>query len=140
MGRRIGTLGLVNYRDHPTNRKYKVFSFYTEHEAESFKAELNHRNIWFEYDTEQIRNRYPNLPGAVEFETVHLFGVKDIHFKKAQRANYMVSAKHRKPIIKYRILRYALLAVFFGTLTLGIVGYVKNQQKLKEKTEELQNE
>ncbi|MFT4602324.1 MAG: hypothetical protein ACI857_002510, partial [Arenicella sp.] len=109
-------------------------------EAETFKKELNERKIWFEYDTSEVKNRYPNLPGAVPYETIHLFGVPAIHFKKAQRANYMVSAAHRKPIIKYRFLRYALLTVFFGMLTLGIVGYVKNQQKLKERTEELRNE
>ena len=140
MGRRIGALGLVNYKDHPTNRKYKVFSFYSEAEADTFKKELDAQKVWFEYDTSEVKNKYPNLPGAKEFETVHLVGVQSIHFKKAQRANYIASAKHRKPIIKYRFLRYGLLTVFFTLLTIAIVGYVKNQQKLKERTEQLENE
>jgi len=140
MGRRIGTFGLVNYKDHPTNQQYKVFSFYSIEEANTFKQQLEEQKIWFEYDTSEVKNRYPNLPGAQEYETVHLVGVKKIHFKKAQKANFMASAKHRKPIIKYRFLRYGLLAVFFSLLTIAIVGYVKNQQKLKERTEQLENE
>ena len=129
MGKRIGVLGLVNYRTHPTDNRYKVFSFYSEGEAEMFKIELKERNVWFEYDTD-----------VVDEDIVHLFGVNNSDFNRAQKANFAVSAKYRNPIIKNRILRIGLMTIFLSLLTLGIVGYVKNMNKLNEKTQQLENQ
>ena len=35
-----GLIKLVNHKDHPTNKAYKVFFFYKKHEAEHFKTLL----------------------------------------------------------------------------------------------------
>jgi hypothetical protein len=35
-----GLIKLVNHKDHPTNKAYKVFFFYKRHEAEHFKTLL----------------------------------------------------------------------------------------------------
>ena len=129
MGRRIGTLGLVNYRTHPTDNRYKVFSFYKQEEADQFKDELENRKVWFEYDTEEVKEG-----------TVHLFGVNNSDFNRAQKANFAVSAVHRNHIIKNKFLRITLMTLFLSLLTLAIVGYVKNMNKLEEKTEQLENE
>jgi hypothetical protein len=126
MGRRIGILGLVNYRVHPTNRNYRVFSFNTEAEADMFQEELENRNIWFERDTEEIKEGI-----------IHLFGVEKGDYNNAMNANYAVSAKHRKPMIKNKFLRITLITLTATMITLGVIGYVKKMQMLEEKTEQL---
>lgn len=129
MGRRIGFLGLVNYKVHPTDNRYKIFSFYTEAEADMFQTELETRKIWFEANSETLKD-----------STVYLFGVNNSDFNRAQKANFAVSAKYRNPIIKNKFLRIALMTLFFGLLTIAVIGYVKNQQILEEKTKQLENE
>ena len=42
-----GLIKLVNHKDHPTNKAYKVFFFYKKHEAEHFKTLLLKENIHF---------------------------------------------------------------------------------------------
>lgn len=115
MGKRIGKLGLVNYIDHPTNKKYKVFNFNTLHEAELFEKRLQQEKVWFEKDEEEHEN-----------ETLYLFAVENKQFEKAQKANFFVSAQTRKNIIPNAYLRYALLIFVFGIVALAIIGYVKN--------------
>lgn len=140
MARRIGKLGLVNYRTHPTNTQYKVFSFNTEAESDLFRSELEKEGIWFEYDTEEINEGKGYISGSETITTVHLYGVYKNDFNRAQQANFRVSAKFRDPMIKSSLLRYTLLIFFASMLTLAIVGYVKNQQILDQKTEELQQD
>jgi hypothetical protein len=139
MARRIGALGLVNYKSHPTNKQYKVFSFYSLVEAEHFKKELEERRVWYEFDEEEFLPR-PMLGQDKKTEVVYLIGIHKNDFSRAQRANYVVTGKHKKFMIKSGFLRYALLIFFFSMLTLGIIGYVKNMNKLQEKTEQLENE
>ena len=129
MGRRIGVFGLVNYRVHPTEQRYRVFSFNSEEEADMMQDELEKRNIWYERNYEEIK-------GGI----IHLFGVDKRDFKAAMNANYAVSAHHRNPMIKNKLLRYALIILTAGLVTLGIIGYVKNMQILEEKTEQLEKE
>lgn len=122
-------MGLVNYRVHPGNEQYRVFSFNTVQEADMMEAELEKRNIWFERDTDEIKEG-----------TIHLFGVEKSDFKAAMQANYAVSAKHRNHIIKNKFLRIALITLTLSLVTLGIIGYVKNMQKLNTETEQVENE
>lgn len=93
------------------------------------EEELKKRHIWFERDSDEIKEG-----------TIHLFGVDASDFKGAMDANYMVSAKYRNPMIKNKILRIALITLTASLVTLGVIGYVKNMQKLEEKTEQLENE
>lgn len=115
MGKRIGKFGLVNYADHPTNKKYTVFNFNTEREATLFEEMLNKENLYFEKDADQH-----------EDETLYLYAVETKHFEKAQKANFMVSAKVRKNIIPNAFLRYSLILFFFAVIALAVIGYVKN--------------
>lgn len=117
MGRRIGFLGLVNYKDHPTDKRYKVFNFYREEEAEMFEKMLKEKNVWFEKDVTDLEKKA---------ETVYLFGVAQTDFLKAQNANFMVSATYRKPFIGNKIARWSLVLFFLAVVTFAIVGYVKN--------------
>lgn len=129
MGRRIGVLGLVNYKTHPSDNRYKVFSFYSQKEADLFKLELDKRNVSFETDTDEVKD-----------ETIYLFAISNRDFNRAQKANFVVSANHRKPIINNKYLRYSLLFFFAAVLTLGIIGYVYKMNILDKKTEQLNEE
>lgn len=129
MGRRVGIWGLVNYRTHPSNERYKIFSFNSEAEADMMEVELSKRNIWFERGEEEIK-------GGMIF----LLGVNKSDFKSAMDANFAVSAKYRNPMIKNKLLRFMLIGMTVSLVTLGLIGYVKNMQKLNEKTEEVHQE
>lgn len=115
MGRRIGALGLVNYRVHPVNKQYRVFGFYTTEEADSFRRELEKRQVWYDADQEQVKQ-----------ETLYLIGVHQSDFKKAQQANFTVAARHRTPIIKNRWIGVALIIAVVGLLVIGMIGYIKD--------------
>lgn len=129
MGRRVGVLGLVNYRKHPSNENYHIFSFNSEAEQKMMEDELRKRKIWFESGSEEIK-------GGI----IYLVGVQKRTFKEAMNANYAVSARHRNPMIKNKLLRYSLVILTLSLVTLGLIGYVKNMQKLNEKTEQLERE
>lgn len=126
MGRRIGTLGLVNYKEHPVDNRYKVFNFNTKAEADYFEQLLNEKKITYEKDQETVEDKAViNLvPSEGKMMTMFLFAVNQRDFDKAQKANYLVSAKYRQPTIKNKYLRIGLLVFFFIVLTLGIVSYM----------------
>lgn len=126
MGRRIGTLGLVNYKEHPVDNRYKVFNFNTKAEADYFEQLLNEKKITYEKDQEKVEDKAViNLvPSEGKMMTMFLFAVNQRDFDKAQKANYLVSAKFRQPTIKNKYLRIGLLVFFFIVLTLGIVSYM----------------
>ena len=94
-----------------------------------FQEELEKKNIWFERDEEEIKEG-----------VIYLFGVDKSDYTAAMQANYAVSAKHRNPMIKNNFLRYALIILTLSMVTLGIIGYVKNMQKLDQETERIENE
>lgn len=117
MGRRIGTLGLVNYKTHPTDNRYKIFNFNSKDEADYFESLLTEKGIWFEKDVEQLETNTP----------LYLFGINSNDFEKVQKANFLVSAKHRQPTIKNNFARYALVIFFIFIVTIGLIGYIKAQ-------------
>lgn len=129
MGRRIGTMGLVNYKDHPTDNRYKVFNFNSVEEAEMFEAQLVESNVWFEKDEEVVENKatiqFTLDPEGEKFHKTYLFAVEQRDFDKAQKFNFNVSAKYRKPFIKYNLFKIVLLLFFFAFLGLAIFGYIK---------------
>ena len=115
MGRRIGNLRLVNYKDHPTNSMYKVLNFNSEPEAQLFEKLLIEQNIWYEKDIELYDN-----------EPLYLFAVKNKVFDQVQRLNFEVSAKFRTPIIKNKVVRYLFVGFFLSILLFAIIGYLKS--------------
>jgi len=115
----IVDLGLVNYVKHPTNPNYIVYRFPDKHRADSFQFELEQKGIWFERGEEEKRQR-----------TYHLIGIHKNDYKKTVRINYLVEAKHKKPLIPFKTLRFGLLLMSAGLLTLAIIGYCKRQNIL----------
>lgn len=112
-------LGLVNYTKHPSNNDYVVFRYPDEERANTFEEFLKAENIWFERSSEAHKQR-----------TYHLFGLHKSDFKRAERLNMKVEGKHKKPMIPIAGLRWFVVLFGMAALTLAIVGYCKQQQKL----------
>lgn len=112
-------LGLVNYTKHPENSEYVVFRFPDEERANSFEEHLTKEKIWFERSSEAHKQR-----------TYYLFGLHKTDFKRAERLNMLVEGKHKKPMIPIAGIRWFIVLFGMAALTLAIVGYCKQQQKL----------
>ena len=115
----IVDLGLVNYVKHPSNPSYIVFRFADVERANSFEQVLAENDIWFEKGEEEKRNK-----------PYYLFGIHKNDYKRVEKLNYLVEAKHKKPFIPFKALRYVVMVVSFGLLTLAILGYCARQKKL----------
>ncbi len=116
MGKRIGNMGLVNYKDHPTNEMYKILNFNSAEESEMFETLLKEKSLWYEKDTE-----------AYNGSTIYLFAVRNRDFDKVQRINFEVTAKFRSPMIKSKIGQYALVGFFLAIIVIALIGYFKSQ-------------
>ncbi len=116
-------LGFVNYVQHPENKNYVVFRFADSNRAESFETTLKDQKIWFEKGEEQKRNK-----------PYFMFAVHHSDFKKVEQINYDVEAKHKKPIIPFKGLRWSLFVFSLFVMILATVGYCKAQNKIHEST------
>jgi hypothetical protein len=112
-------LGLVNYTKHPSNSEYVVFRFPDIDRANSFEEYLTKEKIWFERSSEERKQR-----------TYFLFGLHKTDFKRAERLNVVVEGRHKKPLIPIAGLRWFVVLFGMAALTLALVGYCKQQQKL----------
>jgi hypothetical protein len=112
-------LGLVNYTKHPSNSNYVVFRFPDIERADTFEEHLNEQKIWFERSSEPHKQR-----------TYYLFGLHKSDFKRAERINILVEGKHKKPLIPVAGIRWFIVIFGMAALTLALVGYCKQQQKL----------
>ena len=122
-------MGLVNYNEHPTNKRYKVFNFHSLKEADRFEELLRENQIWFERDRGDIKER-----------AIYLFGIAQKDFSKVQRLNFKVSSEFKGRMIKSKFWRYTLVVFFFSVIALGLIGYLKNMQILNEKTKQVEQE
>lgn len=114
-------LGLVNYLKHPSNSNYVVFRFADEARAISFEENLVDQQIWFEKGEEMKRTK-----------NIILFGVHKSDYKKVEKINYLVEAKHKKKLISVSWLRYSLLIFSALIMTLTLIGYCEAQKKLNQ--------
>ncbi len=112
-------LGLVNYTKHPSNPDYVVFRFPDVDRANTFEEYLKAENIWFERSSEPHKQR-----------TYYLFGLHKTDFKRAERLNLKVEGKHKKPLIPIAGIRWFIVLFGMTALTLAVVGYCKQQEKL----------
>lgn len=113
-------LGLVNYVRHPENTNYVVFRFSDILRAESFEEELVKAKIWFEKGEEDRKGKVYTL-----------FGVHKNDYKKAEKINFMVEAKHKKPFIPFKIFRFSVILISTIAMTLAVLGYCATQNKLR---------
>lgn len=122
-------LGLVNYVQHPENKDYIVFRFGDIERADSFQVELESRSIWFERGEEMKRTRM-----------IYLVGIHKNDFKRVERINYLVEAKHKKKLIPVAPLRYLILIISFAAMTLAIMGYCERQKTLQRVNDQYQSQ
>lgn len=114
MGKRIGYFNLVNYKDHPANEMYKVINFNSKEESDFFEEKLIEGGHFYEKDNEPYKDG-----------TIYLFAVKNREFRKIQRLNFEVHSKYRKPMVKNKYGRYALVAFFIFIMTIALIGFFK---------------
>lgn len=112
-------LGLVNYIRHPENQNYVVFRFADPARAMSFEEELLNAKIWFEKGEKDSKSK-----------SYTLFGIHKQDYKRVEKINYLVEAKHKKPIIPWKIFRYTILIISTIAMTMALVGYCEAQKKL----------
>ena len=129
MGRRIGGLGLVNFKDHPKDNRYKIFNFNTKPEADFFEKMLTEDNISFEKDEEEL-DSLSTLHFTIRHEvekkgTMYLYAVGQRDLPKVHQMNYKVNAKFRENMIKNPLLRYGLVIFFLAVVGFAIFGYIK---------------
>ena len=115
----IVDLGLVNYVQHPTNPSYIVYRFSDVNRANSFEEELLRQTIWFEKSSEPKKKK-----------TYYLFGIHKRDFSKTESINYQVEAKHKKPFIPFKGLRFMVMLFSFSILLLAILGYCHKMRVL----------
>jgi len=108
-------LGFVNYKKHPSDSRYMVFRFKNHDMADFFREEMGNQKIWFEEGEEVLKSD----------KKVIMFGVHNTDYKKAQKINYMASAKHRSRFIENPPLRYMLLGMLFFLIAFAIFGIIK---------------
>lgn len=116
-------LGLVNYVQHPENKKYIVFRFADEHRAAFFEKKLMDQSIWFEKGEEMKKTTL-----------FRLFAIHGSDFKTVEKINFETEANFKKPLIPTKWLRYSLLLFSTFVMTLTLMGYCNKQKQLEEST------
>lgn len=106
---------ITNYYDHPTNPTYTVFHFFQEERAQTFEELLKESKIPFEKHLDDEGGR-----------KIYLFGVSNIHRKKAVRINFVTIGKYREKFVPYRWMRWALYLFALALISLAIIGYIKS--------------
>jgi hypothetical protein len=127
MGGKVGFMGLVNYKDHPTDNRYTIFNFNSVDEANCFEKMLVNEGVKFEKDEELMADNtllsYTQTPSQREKTLTYLFAVSQRDFKRAQHANFLVSAKFRDPVFKKSYIKWGLIIFFLGIVGFSITGY-----------------
>lgn len=116
-------LGFVNYTQHPENPDYVVFRFADVNRANSFREALQLQKIWFEEANEEKKQ-----------VTYTLFGLHKTDYNKAQKINISVEAKHKKFLIPGKFFRWFVVLFGVTMITLAIIGFIKNPNKEKTKS------
>ena len=103
---------LTNYRKHPTDPKYYVFTFDVVEKATFFEHLLIEHKLWFEKFEEEDRSRV-------------MFGVHRNDYKKVLHLNHLTTARYKKPFIPNVYFRWFLIALSFSIVILAFYGYFK---------------
>ena len=106
---------LNNYRPHPTNSKYLIFIYHDYNMACNFEDELSEKELYFEKD---VSENGPNKRW--------LYAVKKRDLESVKRCNNIAIGTHRKPFISDPILRYFVIALSVGLMTLALIGFIKS--------------
>lgn len=100
----------INFQDHPTNFRKKVFFFEVVSHADHFEAQLNEAAIPYE---KQIDH---------EGDQKVYFGVSSSDFEAAKKLNYITLGKFRDKFIPDTALRWFVIGISVIVLTLTFLG------------------
>lgn len=106
----MSLVNLTNYRDHPTNPSYMVFFFHRKEVADTFEELLLIHMVDFERAFED------------EGRERHLFGVRKLEFRAAEKLNYEALGRHRNQFIPNRYLRIFVLLLTISLIMLALIG------------------
>lgn len=120
-------MGLVNYRQHPTNVNFIVYRFKDIKRADTFEEKVKAANIWYERSD----------PEEDEKE-LYLFAVEKKFFNKTQKLNFETEAKHKRFLIPNKVFRNFFVLFFVSIIVLATVGYCQSRKILKEATEQIE--
>jgi hypothetical protein len=120
-------LGLVNYRQHPTNVNYVVYRFKDLNRANTFEMLLKENGIWYERsDPEE------------DEKPIVMFAVEKKFFNKTQELNFLTEAKHRTKLIPHKGFRLIFVLIMISILSLGLMGYCQSRKTLEEANKQMQ--
>lgn len=104
---------ITNWREHPTQRQYRVFFFHSFEEGEFFESMLQKHEIWYEKSEDDTVDRKKVM-----------FAIHNHDMKEARHFNNLTIGKYRKPFIANRMLRFVVVFIVLLFLVLGILGYI----------------
>ena len=105
---------LKNYYDHPGDNRYVVFEFKYQLYAKEFKEYLEQDEIPFE-------EFYEEYEGQESWK----FGIHNAYQTRAEKGNFLVHGRHRKPMLPEKWMRWVLLMVTAAFVVLALIGYLK---------------
>lgn len=121
-------MGLVNYRQHPTNVNYIVYRFKDLKRANTFEVLLKENGLWYERsDPEE------------DEKAIVMFAVEKKHFKQTQKLNFLTEAKHKTFLIPHKGFRLIFVILMISILSLGVMGYCQSRKTLEEANEQIQS-
>lgn len=107
-------INITNYTDHPTRENYVVFRFYEENRAQDFEQLLKEQELWYEFTKDES-----------EEKILYLFGIRKSDFNQANRNNFLINAKYRKPFISNVFFKWLVLIVTGIFVAAAIAGFLK---------------
>ena len=106
-------LGLVNFKDHPSDDNYKIFRFVNLPKAKQFEKGIEELDIFYE--------RHETTKGT---NNVVIYAIRKRDFEKAQKVNYLVESQFRKPFISNKVIKWVLPLITLSIIALAIIGAV----------------
>ena len=111
-----GFLQVTNHKEHPTNKAYKVFFFYSEEESIFFENLLNENNLKYENETDETGKG-----------VIYLFGIRKTDLTLVVKLNYLTLGKFRKPLFVNTRLKYFVVGLGVFILLIVLISYIMNQ-------------
>jgi hypothetical protein len=104
----MSLIDLTNYSEHPVEPGWLVFRYPTQEHARDMTDELQRAGIRWEAD----------LVDGPPF----MVGVRKVNRSAAEKLNYVVLGRYRKPFISSKLLRWVIIFVTVGILALAFAG------------------
>lgn len=108
----IMAVRFTNYFEHPSDNRYLIFAYKEKLHADFFEKLLDEEKIEYERYFEEEDQEF-------------LFGIAKRYQDKAINCNFLTHAKYRNPMIRSSFLKYALLIITFGIISIALIGYLK---------------